>query len=95
MMEETLILLRFNCPDGSCDYIANGWSDLRLHVRGVHGNLMWYERSPSLEFGYDPNRLQTASFVFGRRKFFLMNTQHILRACCRTTSHPSNCVDNH
>ena len=42
MMEDTLILLRFNCPDGSCDYIASGWNDLRLHVRGSHGNLMWY-----------------------------------------------------
>jgi hypothetical protein len=41
-MEETLILLRFNCPDPECDYIANGWSDLRLHVRGMHGKLMWY-----------------------------------------------------
>lgn len=51
MMEETLILLRFNCPDGSCDYIASGWSDLRLHVRGAHGTLMWYERSSCLEFG--------------------------------------------
>lgn len=44
-MEDSLILLRFNCPDGSCDYIGSGWGDLRLHVRGVHGNLMWYERS--------------------------------------------------
>ncbi|KAF9792169.1 hypothetical protein BJ322DRAFT_17332 [Thelephora terrestris] len=40
MMEDTLILLRFNCPDGSCDYIARGWGDLKLHVRGAHGNLM-------------------------------------------------------
>jgi len=47
MMEDTLILLRFNCPDGSCDYIASGWSDLKLHVRGLHGNLMWYERFPT------------------------------------------------
>ena len=52
MMEETLILLRFNCPDGSCDYIAGGWGDLKLHVRGAHGNLMWYDRS-SLKSGFD------------------------------------------
>jgi hypothetical protein len=49
-MEETLILLRFNCPDGSCDYIAGGWGDLKLHVRAAHGKLMWYER-PSLKCG--------------------------------------------
>ncbi|EEB92934.1 hypothetical protein MPER_08481, partial [Moniliophthora perniciosa FA553] len=40
MMEETLILLRFNCPDTECDYIAKGWSDLKLHVRANHNKLM-------------------------------------------------------
>ncbi|KAK1218754.1 hypothetical protein PQX77_018554 [Marasmius sp. AFHP31] len=40
MMEETLILLRFNCPDTDCDYIAKGWSDLKLHVRAHHNKLM-------------------------------------------------------
>ncbi|KAG5652131.1 hypothetical protein H0H81_006207 [Sphagnurus paluster] len=40
MMEETLILLRFNCPDSVCDYIGNGWGDLKLHVRATHGKLM-------------------------------------------------------
>ncbi len=42
MMEDSLILLRFNCPDSNCDYIANGWSDLKLHIRGVHGKVLWY-----------------------------------------------------
>lgn len=41
-MEDTLILLRFNCPDSDCDYTAGGWGDLKLHVRGTHGKLMWY-----------------------------------------------------
>ncbi|KAF8649052.1 hypothetical protein AX16_006053 [Volvariella volvacea WC 439] len=40
LMEETLILLRFNCPDSECDYIGNGWGDLKLHVRATHGKLM-------------------------------------------------------
>ncbi|KAJ7706693.1 hypothetical protein B0H17DRAFT_972658 [Mycena rosella] len=40
MMEETLLLLRFNCPDAECDYIGNSWSDLKLHVRAAHGRLM-------------------------------------------------------
>ncbi|GLB34540.1 putative zinc finger [Lyophyllum shimeji] len=40
MMEETLILLRFNCPDPDCVYIGNGWGDLKLHVRATHGKLM-------------------------------------------------------
>jgi E3 ubiquitin-protein ligase ZNF598 len=42
MMEETLILLRFNCPDPDCDYIGNGWADLKLHIRASHGKLLWW-----------------------------------------------------
>lgn len=42
MMEESLILLRYNCSESTCDYIGNGWSDLKLHTRGTHGKLMWY-----------------------------------------------------
>lgn len=41
MMEETLLLLRFNCPDSDCPYIGSGWGDLKLHVRATHGKLMW------------------------------------------------------
>jgi hypothetical protein len=41
-MEDTLILLRFNCPDSACDYLGNGWGDLKLHVRATHGKLLWY-----------------------------------------------------
>ncbi|KAJ7065851.1 hypothetical protein C8F01DRAFT_1126790 [Mycena amicta] len=40
MMEETLLLLRFNCPDPECDFIGNGWGDIKLHVRASHGRLM-------------------------------------------------------
>ena len=42
MMQESLILLRFNCPDSDCDFIAKGWADLKLHVRATHNKLMWY-----------------------------------------------------
>lgn len=42
MMEDTLILLRFNCSNSDCDFIGSGWGDLKLHVRGTHGRLMWY-----------------------------------------------------
>jgi hypothetical protein len=45
MQLETLILLRFNCPDTDCDYIGTGWDDLKLHVRGTHGKLLWSVRS--------------------------------------------------
>ncbi|KAL0946428.1 hypothetical protein HGRIS_012651 [Hohenbuehelia grisea] len=40
MMEETLILLRFNCPDSNCSYIGMSWNDLNLHVRGTHQRMM-------------------------------------------------------
>lgn len=94
MMEDTLILLRFNCPDGSCDYIASGWSDLKLHVRGLHGNLMWYECSPSLTPGCSLNRTGTANFAFGRRKCLPTNTQHILQTGCRITYPLFQSADN-
>ncbi|KDQ50095.1 hypothetical protein JAAARDRAFT_142501 [Jaapia argillacea MUCL 33604] len=40
MKEETLLLLRFNCPDPQCDYLGTGWGDLKLHVREAHGKVM-------------------------------------------------------
>lgn len=42
MMQETLILLRFNCPDPDCSYIGAGWGDLSIHIRGVHKKNLWY-----------------------------------------------------
>ncbi|KAI6098396.1 hypothetical protein EDD16DRAFT_1663186 [Pisolithus croceorrhizus] len=40
MMEETLVLLRYNCPDRECDYTATGWEDLKLHVRATHDKML-------------------------------------------------------
>lgn len=34
--EDTLLLLRFNCPDAYCDYVASSWPDLRSHARSEH-----------------------------------------------------------
>lgn len=36
MMEDTLTLLRFNCPRLECDYLGTGWVDLKKHVRTEH-----------------------------------------------------------
>ena len=41
MMQDSLVLLRFSCPDSSCDHVATGWHDLKLHVRGIHKKFMW------------------------------------------------------
>lgn len=41
IMEDSLLILRFNCPDDSCDYVGNGWADLKWHVKDTHKRLMW------------------------------------------------------
>jgi E3 ubiquitin-protein ligase ZNF598 len=38
--EDTLLLLRYNCPDPSCDVACLGWPDLHRHVRSVHNKMM-------------------------------------------------------
>ena len=49
MMEETLVLLRYNCPDQDCDYTGSGWGDLKLHVRAIHGKMLWWVCNFGLE----------------------------------------------
>ncbi|TPX39597.1 hypothetical protein SeMB42_g06312 [Synchytrium endobioticum] len=40
-MEDSMILLRFNCPDSTCDVSCpNGWGQLKAHVKRDHGMLM-------------------------------------------------------
>ncbi|KAK3376878.1 hypothetical protein B0T24DRAFT_231987 [Lasiosphaeria ovina] len=34
--DDTVLLLRYNCPDGDCDFAGFGWPDLHRHVRSVH-----------------------------------------------------------
>jgi hypothetical protein len=86
-MEETLILLRFNCPDPECDYIANGWSDLRLHVRGMHGKLMWYVRSIFRGHFISLSDIDAATCVFDTRKYFPMSTLYIRQPCLLPICH--------
>ncbi|KAK3899894.1 E3 ubiquitin-protein ligase hel2 [Staphylotrichum tortipilum] len=33
---DTVLLLRYNCPDADCDFAGLGWQDLHRHVRSVH-----------------------------------------------------------
>lgn len=37
---DTVLLLRYNCPDMSCDIAALGWPDLHRHVRTTHHKKM-------------------------------------------------------
>lgn len=38
--EDTVLLLRYNCPQGDCDVACLGWPDLHRHVRSVHHEWM-------------------------------------------------------
>jgi hypothetical protein len=38
--DDTVILLRYNCPDPSCDVACLGWPDLHRHVKSVHHKVM-------------------------------------------------------
>ncbi|KAF9972020.1 hypothetical protein BGZ73_004924 [Actinomortierella ambigua] len=41
MYEDTMVLLRFNCPDPTCDvYCPEGWNQLKSHVKKVHKLLL-------------------------------------------------------
>jgi len=37
---DTVLLLRYNCPDQSCDIACRGWPDLHHHVRVVHHRVL-------------------------------------------------------
>ncbi|KAI8628070.1 hypothetical protein F5Y19DRAFT_152059 [Xylariaceae sp. FL1651] len=37
---DTVLLLRYNCPDTSCDFAGLGWPDLHRHVRSTHHKKM-------------------------------------------------------
>lgn len=37
---DTVLLLRYNCPDASCDFAGLGWPDLHRHVRSAHSKKM-------------------------------------------------------
>ncbi|KAF2481020.1 hypothetical protein BDY17DRAFT_325744 [Neohortaea acidophila] len=40
IFEDTVVLLRYNCPDPSCDVACLGWPDLHRHVRSAHQKQM-------------------------------------------------------
>ncbi|PNY23555.1 E3 ubiquitin-protein ligase hel2 [Tolypocladium capitatum] len=37
---DTVLLLRYNCPDDSCDFAGLGWPDLHRHVKTAHRKRM-------------------------------------------------------
>lgn len=39
--DDTVLLLRYNCPEPSCDVACLGWKNLHAHVKSVHGRVLW------------------------------------------------------
>lgn len=39
-LADTLILLRFNCPDERCDVASAGWNDMKAHAKRDHDRLL-------------------------------------------------------
>ncbi|KAI0136189.1 zinc finger protein [Xylariales sp. AK1849] len=37
---DTVLLLRYNCPEADCDFAGLGWPDLHRHVRSIHQKKM-------------------------------------------------------
>ncbi|TKX20348.1 E3 ubiquitin-protein ligase hel2 [Elsinoe australis] len=40
IFEDTVLLLRYNCPDSVCDVACLGWPDLHRHVKSAHHKVM-------------------------------------------------------
>ncbi|KKZ65075.1 hypothetical protein EMCG_01315 [[Emmonsia] crescens] len=40
IFEDTVLLLRYNCPDNECDVACLGWPDLHRHVKSQHQKVM-------------------------------------------------------
>ncbi|KZF26844.1 hypothetical protein L228DRAFT_258209 [Xylona heveae TC161] len=40
IFEDTVLLLRYNCPDPDCDVACLGWPDLHRHVKSTHHKVM-------------------------------------------------------
>ena len=40
ILEDTILLLRYNCPDHDCDVACWGWPDLHRHVKKEHAKVM-------------------------------------------------------
>ena len=38
--QDTVLLLRYNCPESACDIACWGWPDLHRHVRSVHHRVL-------------------------------------------------------
>lgn len=90
MRDETLILLKFNCPDTTCVYVATaGWNDLKLHVRSTHGKLMWSVRYSSLRHSPLLNACSIANCASNSRKSSRTSMPFILPISSLFICHPS------
>lgn len=90
IFEDTLLLLRYNCPEKTCDVACLGWPDLHRHVKSKHGKMMWYVFLPSHTAGNTKinllnGRVDIVIFVLETKKFSLMNMRSSPRRSCAST----------
>ncbi|KAF8467654.1 hypothetical protein BDZ91DRAFT_120519 [Kalaharituber pfeilii] len=38
--DDTVLLLRYNCPESQCDIACRGWKDLHSHVKAAHNRVL-------------------------------------------------------
>jgi hypothetical protein len=41
VLDDTRLLLQYNCPESDCDVACLGWPDLHRHVKTAHNKSMW------------------------------------------------------
>lgn len=88
IMEESLVFLRFNCPDEECVFVAKGWNDLKMHARASHGKLLWCVQQDGT---YKATILiyytNLVTFAYASRKFSLMSMHFTTQPSFEYTYH--------
>ena len=84
IFEDTVILLRYNCPDKDCDAACLGWPDLHRHVKSKHGKVMWYVLMRLRSIYTETNRKTPVTSAYAIRRCLHMST-----TCFRSASYGS------
>lgn len=84
---DTVLLLRYNCPDEDCDVACLGWPDLHRHVKSKHSKVMWYvDLITCAILGLAANcAFRIVTFVLVTRRSLPMNMNYSPRRNCVST----------
>ena len=88
ILEDSLFLLRFNCPDPSCDGACRNWSALKAHVKSSHHRYLWYLSPPRTKTSLTNSQfsLYTTQKSFHTRTYPL-HIPRTLNALCNRRPH--------